>query len=146
MQKYPDLGVFDPLVAPPWELEESKQEPLISIGGPSGSADTRAHGFINYLSILPRNDTQIFTDESRSLDGNTGGGYVIFQFGLQVISNAFPLGKYKDSYDAEAHAALLGTRTAITLPSTRFANSAWIFIDNTDVARKLLTKTPSKSS
>ena len=37
-------------------------------------------------------------------------------------------------------------RKAITLPSARFSSNAWAFIDNTNFARKLLTKTPSKSS
>ncbi|KAI0994358.1 hypothetical protein K3495_g13824 [Podosphaera aphanis] len=67
-------------------------------------------------------------------------------FGIRVFSEAFPLRKFRDSYDAEARAALRGICAASSLPSARFACYAWLFIDNTDVARKLSTKSPPKSS
>ena len=72
--------------------------------------------------------------------------FVIFQFRIQVKSFAFPLGKGKEVYDAEAHAALKGIQAAISLPSARFANDIWLFIDNVKVARRLFTKTNSISS
>ncbi|KAI1005489.1 hypothetical protein K3495_g2719 [Podosphaera aphanis] len=49
-------------------------------------------------------------------------------------------------HDAEAHAAPRGIQAAIALPSTRFSNDLWIFIDNLEVAKKFLTKNNSTSS
>ncbi|KAI1002799.1 hypothetical protein K3495_g5405 [Podosphaera aphanis] len=112
---------FDPLINPLWVTEETKQDSLIRIGGPTSPIETRAQRFNNYLSSLPRNDIQIYSDGSKLCDGNSGGGYVIFQYGIRLCSEAFPLGKFRDSYDAEAHAALRGIRAAISLPSARFA-------------------------
>ncbi|KAI0997657.1 hypothetical protein K3495_g10530 [Podosphaera aphanis] len=39
-----------------------------------------------------------------------------------------------------------GIQAAIALPSTRFSNDLWIFIDNLEVAKKFLTKNNSTSS
>lgn len=142
----PDSENFDPLVNPPWVIKETKQEAHIRICGPSGPINTRAQRFSNFLSTVPRNDILIYSDGSKLPDGNSGDGFVIFQYGLQARSEAFPLGKFRDSYDAEAHAALQGLRAATTLPTVRFANNLWLFLDNADVAGTILTSKPSKSS
>ncbi|KAI0993316.1 hypothetical protein K3495_g14868 [Podosphaera aphanis] len=142
----PDSENFDPLVNPPWVIKETKQEAHIRICGPSGPINIRAQRFSNFLGTVPRNDILIYSDGSKLPDGNSGGGFVIFQYGLQVRSEAFPLEKFRDSYDAEAHTALQGLRAAITLPTARFANNLWLFLDNADVAGTILTSKPSKSS
>lgn len=136
---------FDPLINPPWEVGENKLDSLRRIGSPTGPTEMRAINFQNFLETIPRQDILIYSDGSKLPDGNSGSGFVVFQFGLRVCSGATSLGNYKDSYDAEAHGALQGLRAAISLPSARFSNDAWVFLDNLDVARKLLTTT-SKTS
>lgn len=44
------------------------------------------------------------------------------------------------------YAALQGIKSAIALPSNRFSKDLWVFIDNLNVARKLLSKVPVLSS
>ncbi|CCU77126.1 reverse transcriptase [Blumeria hordei DH14] len=129
-RRIPASEYFDPLANPPWIIEEAKKGSLIRINGALGPINTSVSRFRNFLSTLPGRDIQIYSDGLKLSDGSSGGGYVIFQFGIRVCSEAFPLGKFKDPYDAEAHAALKGIRAAIKLPSARFANNAWIFIDN----------------
>ena len=51
-----------------------------------------------------------------------------------------------EPYDTEVCAALRGIKAAIALPTSRFANNLRIFVDNLQVARKLLTKPSSTSS
>ncbi|CCU82499.1 endonuclease/reverse transcriptase [Blumeria hordei DH14] len=80
----------------------------------AGPINTNASRFRNFLSTLSGRVIQIYSDGSKLPDGNS------------------------DPYDAEAHAALQGIRAAIKLPSARFANDARTFIDNIEVARKLL--------
>ncbi len=41
-------------------------------------------------------------------------------------------------FDAEASAALTGTKAALSLPSARFATDLWVFLDNLEVATRLL--------
>jgi hypothetical protein len=41
-------------------------------------------------------------------------------------------------FDAEASAALTGAKTALSLPSARFATDLWVFLDNLEVATRLL--------
>ena len=137
---------FDPSTNPPWIIEETRKASLIRINGPLGPINISFSRFRDFLSTLPGREIQIYSDGSKLSDGNSGSGYVIFQFGIRVCSEVFPLGKFKDPYDAEAHADIQGIRAAIKLPSARFANDAWIFIDDIEVARKLLTTKPSKSS
>ncbi|KAI0994881.1 hypothetical protein K3495_g13301 [Podosphaera aphanis] len=137
---------INPIVNPPWEVIESKQDSLIRICGPSGPRHMRADKFLNFLQTLPRSDILVFSDGSKLPDGKTGSGFVIYQFGIKVCSKAFPLGHQRDCFDAEAFGALQGIRAAIALPSARFSNDIWIFIDNVEVATKLLTKTPTVSA
>ena len=76
------------------------------------------------MSTLSGRDIKIYSDGSKLLDGNSGDGYVIFQFGIRVCSEAFLLGNFKDPYDAEAHAALQEIRAANKISSARFSNDA----------------------
>jgi len=41
-------------------------------------------------------------------------------------------------FDAEASAALTGAKAALSLPSARFAIDLWVFLDNLEVATRLL--------
>ncbi|KAI1005071.1 hypothetical protein K3495_g3142 [Podosphaera aphanis] len=136
----------NPLLNPPWETVESRQNSLARICGPTGTKEFHVNMFRTFLSTLPKSDIQVYSDGSKLPDGNAGGGYVIYQFGIQVCAKSFPLGKHKESYDAEIRAAQQGIHAAVALPSARFSNNLWIFIDNEEVARKILTNTPTTSS
>lgn len=105
----------------------------------------RAVNLQNFLGVLPRRNVLIYSDESKLSDRNSVSEFLVFQFGLRMCSGAFLIGKYKDSYDAEAYGALQRLHVAITLPSTQFSNDALVFLDNSDVATKLPTIT-SKTS
>ncbi|KAI0995578.1 hypothetical protein K3495_g12603 [Podosphaera aphanis] len=87
--------------------------------------------------------TLVRGDGSKLPDGKTGSGITIYQFGIKVCSKAFPLDHQKDCFDAEAFAALQGIRAAIALPSARFSNDIWVFIDNVEEETKLLKRTPT---
>ncbi|KAI1002862.1 hypothetical protein K3495_g5340 [Podosphaera aphanis] len=136
----------NPLLNPPWETVESRQNSLARICGPTGTKEFHANVFRTFLSTLLKSDIQVYLDGSKLPDGNAGGGYVIYQFGIQVCAKSFPLGKHKESYDAEIRAAQQGIYAAVALPSARLSNNLWIFIDNEEVARKILTNTPTTSS
>ncbi|KAI0995332.1 hypothetical protein K3495_g12850, partial [Podosphaera aphanis] len=142
----PASEYINPLVNPPWEIIESRQNSHTRACGPTRQKHTKAATFSNFLLSLPRSDILVYSDGTKLPNGNTGGGFVIYQFGIQVRKEAFPLGQFKECLDAEVHAALLGIRAAIALSSARFANNMWIFTDNEEVARKLLTKTPTTSA
>ncbi|KAI0999062.1 hypothetical protein K3495_g9133 [Podosphaera aphanis] len=136
----------NPLLNPPWETVESRQNSLARICGPTGTKEFLGNMFRTFLSTLPKSDIQVYSDGSKLPDGNAGGGYVIYQFGIQVCAKSFPFGKHKESYDAEIRAAQQGINVAVALPSARFSNNLWIFIDNEKIARKILTITPITSS
>ncbi|KAI1005056.1 hypothetical protein K3495_g3165 [Podosphaera aphanis] len=136
----------NPLLNPPWETVESRQNSLARICGPTGTKEFHANMFRTFLSTLLKSDIQVYSDGSKLPDGNAGGGYVIYQFGIQVCAKVFPLGKHKEPYDAEIRAAQQGIHAAVAVPSARFSNNLWIFIDNEEVPRKILTNTPATSS
>ncbi|KAI0997971.1 hypothetical protein K3495_g10218 [Podosphaera aphanis] len=94
------------------------------------------------LTSLPA----VTSDGSKLSDGKTGSGFIIYQFGIKVCSKVFRLGHQRDCSDAEAFAALQGIHVAIALPSARFSNDIWVFIDNFEVATKLLTRTSTVSA
>ena len=89
----------------------------------------------------------MFSDGSKSeaTDGATGGGSVTFQYGLQVDRKIFSLGRNAEVFDAEAAAALHGAKAALALPSAKLATDMWIFLDNLEVAMRLLTPSVSSS-
>lgn len=110
------------------------------------SLEIRVQKFKEYLDNIPRSDILVYSDGSKLEDGRTGAGFVIFQFGLQVREGAFPFGKHKEVEDAEVYAALKGILAAISLPSARFSNNIWVFLDSQEVARKLLTTSDTTTS
>ncbi|KAI0991414.1 hypothetical protein K3495_g16773, partial [Podosphaera aphanis] len=137
---------FDPLILAPWETQETLRDSLRRISIPTTPPTSGVNNFRDFVRSVPPADIQVYSDGSKLPDDRTGGGYVIFQFGIQVKTEAFPLGTGKEVFDAEAHAALKGIQAAVALPSARFASNVWLFVDNIEVARRLLTKTTSISS
>ncbi|KAI1007801.1 hypothetical protein K3495_g427 [Podosphaera aphanis] len=132
--------IQNPLLYPPWERVESRQATLACIRGCAGPRELRANSFQELLSTIPRSDIQIYSDGSKLLDGRSGGGFAVYQFDIQVCAGAFPLGKFKESFDAEARAVLQGIRAAC------FSNNLWVILDNEEVAGKLLKRTTTTSS
>jgi hypothetical protein len=51
----------------------------------------------------------------------------------------FSLGRYTEVFDAEAAAALKGAKGALNVPSAKLATDIWVFLDNLEVALRLLT-------
>ncbi|KAI0992541.1 hypothetical protein K3495_g15644, partial [Podosphaera aphanis] len=101
---------------------------------------------MGYTGAGKRSVQSIYSDGSKASDGNSGGGYAIYQLGRVIQTNAFSLGKSKEIYDAEAYAALKGIEAARALSTTRFSKNLWLFIDNLEVAKKLTTKAATTSS
>ena len=52
---------------------------------------------------------------------------------------AYSLGCYAKVFDAEASAALIRARAALSLPSSWLAIDLWVFLDNLEVAMRLLS-------
>ncbi|KAI0993744.1 hypothetical protein K3495_g14440 [Podosphaera aphanis] len=119
--------------------KESSRDALVRIGITTGSLETKIQKFKESLFNIPSSVILVYSDGSNLEDKRSGAGYVIFQFGLQVREEALPLAKQKEVEDAEVLAALKGIHAAISLPSARFSNDIWIFLDNQEVARKLLS-------
>ncbi|KAI1000193.1 hypothetical protein K3495_g8005 [Podosphaera aphanis] len=113
---------------------------------PTTPSTSGVNNFRDFVGSVPPADIQVYSDGSKLPDDRTGGGYVIFQLGLQIKTEAFPLGTGKEAFDAEAHAALKGIQAAVALPSARFASNEWLFVDKIEVAARLFTKTTSISS
>ncbi|KAI0997828.1 hypothetical protein K3495_g10361 [Podosphaera aphanis] len=137
---------MNPLMLPPWEISELDHDVLNRVHGPISTPNTWADIFRDFLHTIPRSDIQVYSDGSRLPDGNAGGGFVIFQLGRIIQTKAFPLGKGKEIYDAEANAALRGIQAALALSTTRFSNNLWVFIDNFEVAKKLSKLATTTSS
>lgn len=83
----------------------------------------------------------MFSDgsKSESTDGSTGSGSVTYQYGLQINRKALSLGRHAEVFDAEAIGALEGARWALTSPGAKLANDLWVFLDNLEVALRLLS-------
>lgn len=145
-KEIPNSEQIDPLINPPWENMETLRESLSRIEAPLSSEENTTENFYNRLNSIPTSDILLYTDGSRLANGKTGGGFAIFQLGRQIHIDAFPLGTNIEPFDAEVHAALRGIQTAVSLPTTRFARDLWVFIDNIEVARKILTKPSCISS
>lgn len=142
----PALEQFNPLFLPPWDIPEQEREAFNRVCGPLGAASSRANLFRELLLNIPQSDILVYSDGSKASDGNSGRGYAIHQLGRLIQTNAFPLGKGKEIYDAEAYAALKGIKAARALSTTRFSKNLWLFIDNLEVAKKLTTKAATTSS
>ena len=89
----------------------------------------------------------MFSDGSKSeaTDSATGGRSVTYQYGLQVDRKIFSLSRNAEVFDAEAAAALHGAKAALALPSAKLATDMWIFLDNLEVAMRLLAPSVSSS-
>lgn len=142
----PSSEKIDPLIYPPWDIGELRNSSIFPTDQASTSNLLRTRFFQEYLNSLPKNDIQVYSDGSKLPNGNLGAGFVIFQHGRLVCSGASPLGSSIEVEDAEVRAALQGIKAAIALPTTRFSKDLWVFIDNRNVANKILSKTPVFSS
>src|SRR5438045_188258 len=106
-----------------------------------------AEDFIEFLTTIPPNDIQVFSDGSKSeaTDGTTGGGSVTFQHGHKIDRKAFSLGHNAEVFDAEASAALCGAKAALLAPTAKYATDMWVFLDNLEVAMRLLAPSTGSS-
>jgi hypothetical protein len=112
------------------------------ISGPQGrTKEAVAKDFLAFLLTVPPGDIQVFSDRSKSeaTDGSTGGGFVAYQYGIQINCKAFSLGLHVEVFDAEALAALNRARAALTSPATKPATDIWVFLDNLEVTSRLLS-------
>jgi hypothetical protein len=70
---------------------------------------------------------------------------VTYQYGLKIDHKAFSLGRYAEVFDAEASAALEGAKGALAAPSAKLATDMWVFLDNLEVALRLLAPSTGSS-
>ena len=144
----PKAETVNPLAHPPWLVREPRAAIAKRISGPQGrTKESAAKDFLDFLATLPLNDIQVFSDGSKreDTDGATGGGSVTYQGGQQTARNAFSLGYNAEVFDAEAAAALHGARAALESHTARFATDLWVFLDNLEVATRLLAPSASSS-
>jgi hypothetical protein len=66
-------------------------------------------------------------------------GSIAYQYGLQIDRRAKSLGLYAEVFDAEAAGALEGARGALTSPGAKLVTDLWVFLDNLEVAYRLLS-------
>jgi ribonuclease HI len=138
----------NPIAEPPWTVREDRNTIQQRISGPIGRKKAQAaEDFLKFLPTIPSSDIQVFSDGSKSegSDGATGAGSVTYQYSLQVDRQTRSLGLNAEVFDAEAIAALHGARTALNLPSARFATDLWVFLDNLEVATRLLSHSTGTS-
>ncbi|KAF7139709.1 hypothetical protein CNMCM5793_007503 [Aspergillus hiratsukae] len=64
---------------------------------------------------------------------------------IRPSRSSFPLGPNKEVFDAEAEAALAGLKAAMSLETARFATNLWVFLDNLEVAVRLLSPSTGSS-
>jgi len=62
-----------------------------------------------------------------------------------VDRKSYSLGRHAEVFDAEASAALTGAKAALALPTARFATDLWVFLDNLEVATRLLNPSTGSS-
>jgi hypothetical protein len=130
---------INPLQHPPWIARESRQTTMARIRGPNGrSKKQAAKDFLQLYSAIPSSDITLFSDGSQLADGRTGGGYIGYQNSQQILRGSFSLGCSREVFDAEAEAALAGAKAAIDSPASCTATDLWIFLDNLEVAARLL--------
>jgi hypothetical protein len=142
----PASECVNPLQNPPWLLQESRDAILDRIHGPCGrTKEQAASSFLEFYQSFPWSDIAIFSDGSKLAGGLTGGGFVGYQAGQQIARGSFSLGRSKEVFDAEAEAALAGARAALQSATSRFASDLWVFLDNTEVAIRLLSPSTGSS-
>ena len=133
--------IVNPIARPPWEAREDRNSIMQRISGPQGRSKAQAaNDFIEFLPTIPGSDIQVYSDGSKSeaTDGAAGAGSVTYQFGIRIDRKSYSLGRHAEVFDAEASAALTGAKTALSLPSARLATDLWVFLDNLEVATRLL--------
>jgi ribonuclease HI len=138
----------NPIAYPLWTVRESRYEVTKRISGPQGrTKETAAKDFIDFLSTIPPKDIQVFSDgsKSESTDGATGGGSVTYQYGHRIDRKVFSLGRNAEVFNAEASAALKGAKAALLAPSAKLATDMWVFLDNLEVAMRLLAPSTGSS-
>ena len=109
----PKAETINPIAYPPWIVQESRSQTAKRISGPQGCTKERAaEDFIEFLTTIPPNGIQVFSDGSKSeaTDGATGSRSVTFQHGHKIDCKAFSLGRNTEVFDAEASAALCGAK------------------------------------
>lgn len=144
----PPTEAVNPIQEPPWAVREDRNLITKRISGPMGrSKEEAAKDFNEFLLTVPGSDLQVFSDGSKSegTDGMAGGGSVTYQFNLQLDRKAFSLGRNAEVFDAEAAAALAGAKAALSLPSAKYATDLWVFLDNLEVATRLLAHSTGSS-
>ena len=72
------------------------------------------------------------------MDGLAGARSVMYQYGLLLNRQVTPLGPNAEVFDAEAIMALNGAKLALLAPSAQFATDLWVFLNNLEVALRLL--------
>ncbi|KAI1007080.1 hypothetical protein K3495_g1143 [Podosphaera aphanis] len=116
--------------------------------------------FNSFLGTIPSGVIVLHTDGLKQSDGLTGAGYVadqgVYHYvsvisisilykkgnpdrGVQIFQRSIPLGKGLEVFDAEAIGALEGAKSALASSTTKFATNLWVFLDNLEVASRLLT-------
>jgi len=137
----PRAEVVNPIAIPPWEVLEDRNAIQKRISGPEGRSKAQAaKDFTDFLLTVPGSDIQVYSDGSKNeaTDGAAGAGSVTYQLGTRVDRKSYSLGRHAEVFDAEASAALTGAKAALSLPSARFATDLWVFLDNLEVATRLL--------
>ena len=117
------------------------------ISGPQGHTKEKVvKDFTDFLSTIPPKDIQVFLDgsKSESTDGATGGGSITYQYRHRIDRKVFLLGRNTEVFNAKASAALKGAKAALLAPSAKLATDMWVFLDNLEVAMRLLA--PSMGS
>lgn len=123
LKNLPPSEEIGPISIPPWEIFGSPNKLSTSSLDFSAPLSRRAGVFRNFYNSLSKNDIFVYSDGSKTDEGNLGIGFAIFQMDRQIGTGAQLLGKNNEVYDAEAHAALLGVRTALAFSTTHFANN-----------------------
>jgi ribonuclease HI len=136
----------NPLIHPPWLVHEPREAALARVGATGGlTKEQAADNFRTLLQSIPESDIVIYSDGSKQVNGQTGGGFVGFIAGCQVVRGSFPLGRNKEVFDAEAIAALLGLKAALKHVGPHATSNIWICLDNLEVAIHLLSSTTGSS-
>jgi ribonuclease HI len=142
----PQSESTDPLAHPPWTYIENREAASYRIGAPLGASKEQcARDLLTFLPRISPGDIVLYSDGSKLINGATGAGFVVYQASHEVLRQSIPLGSKAEVFDAEAIAALAGAETAIALPSARFATNLWVFLDNLEVAMRLLSPFPGTS-
>lgn len=127
------------IAIPPWNPRESREAAQSRVAGPnSTTTEENKQSFLDFLTTIPFGDIIIYSDGSKQLNGLSGAGFIGYQGGVQVLHQSLALGKGVEVFDAEVKGALEGAKSALALPTAKFATDLWICLDNLEVATRLL--------